>query len=252
VEEFTAGTLAVAEMEARRLRHDPVEVATRALQPLLWLAVFGQVFGQLRGLAPGNVSYLEYLTPGILSQSVVFISIFFGVSVLWERDSGTFQKLMVAPIPRSAFVLGKALSASLRALIQAGIIILIAALLGASFRWHIGALLGAWVTITAGACVFSGLSLLLACWMRTRERFMGIGQVITMPLFFASNALYPLELMPPWLRTVALVNPMSYIVESLRAFLLGLPANVGRDLTFLVAFALLLTVLGGTQLHRLA
>ncbi|MGB9919641.1 MAG: ABC transporter permease [Moorellales bacterium] len=248
---FLAGTLAIAELEARKLRNDPAEVVTRAVQPLLWLAIFGQVFGRLRGLPTGGVSYLEYLTPGILSQSVVFISIFFGISVLWERDAGIFQKLLVAPVPRAAFVLGKGLSASLRALIQGVIIMVIAALLGVRFRWGAAPLLGALLTVTAGACVFSSLSMLLACWMRTRERFMGIGQVITMPLFFASNALYPVELMPPWLRVIAFGNPMSYIVEALRAFLLGLPGSVARDLGLLAAFALVLILLSARQLHRL-
>lgn len=239
------------ELEARKLFHDPTKVATRAVQPLLWLAVFGQVFGRLRGLPTGAISYLDYLAPGILSQSVVFISIFFGISIIWERDAGILHKLLVAPLPRTAFVLGKGLSAGLRALAQGGIIMAIAAVLGVHFRWQPLALLGALLTVTVGACIFSSLSMVLACWMRTRERFMGIGQVITMPLFFASNALYPLELMPGWLRAVALANPMSYIVEALRALLLGLPGRIERDLGLLFLFAVSLTVLGARQLQRL-
>jgi ABC-2 type transport system permease protein len=238
-------------MEARKLVHDPTEVVTRAVQPLLWLVVFGQVFGRLRGMPTGGIPYLDYLAPGILSQSIVFISIFFGISIIWERDTGTLHKLLVAPLPRAALALGKSLSAGLRALAQGAIIVAVAAALGVHFRWGFFNLLGVLLTIILGAWVFSGLSMVLACLMRSRERFMGIGQVVTMPLFFASNALYPLQLMPPWLRAVALANPMSFIVEALRALLLGLPGRVDLDLGLLFFFALALMMLAARLFQRL-
>lgn len=248
---FCLDTAAVTEMEARKLAHDPTEVFTRAIQPLLWLLVFGQVFGRLRGIPTGGVPYRDYLAPGIISQSVVFVSIFFGISLIAERDAGVLHKLLVAPIPRTALVLGKSLSAGLRGLVQSGIIFAVATLLGVHFHWGLLNLLGALVTIFLGATVFSGLSMAIACLVRTRERFMGMGQVITMPLFFASNALYPVQLMPAWLKAIAAVNPMSFIVDALRFLLLATPGRLHLDLAGLLGFAVALVLLGGRLFQRL-
>lgn len=249
---FWAGTAAIAEMEARKLAHDPTEIYTRAVQPLLWLLVFGQVFGRLRAMPTAGVPYLDYLAPGIMGQSVVFISIFYGISIIWERDAGVLHKFLMAPIPRVALVLGKALSAGIRALSQTVIVLLVATLIGVHFRWGFLNVFGALATVILGATVFSGLSMVMACLMRSRERFMGIGQVITMPLFFASNALYPLELMPAWLKVVAMVNPMSYMVDALRALLLATPGQPLVDVGMLVIFALAFIILGGWLFQRLA
>lgn len=248
---FLAGVTAVIELETRKLAHDPTEVATRTIQPLLWLLVFGQVFGRLRGIATDGLPYLDYLAPGVLGQSVVFLSIFFGLSIIWERDAGTLHKLLTAPIPRSALVLGKSLSASVRAVAQVVILLIVAALMGVHFRWSVPRLGGALLIVVLGAAVFSGLSMVLACLMRSRERFMGIGQVITMPLFFASNALYPLHLMPNWLKVIAVINPMSFIVDGLRSLLLGTPGHVALDLGVLALFTLAFTALGARLFQRL-
>ncbi len=214
-------TLAIAGMEARKLLHDPTELLTRAIQPALWLLVFGQVFTRLRAIPTGNLRYLDFMSPGILSQSVLFIAIFHGISVIWERDLGIVHKFLVSPTPRSALVLGKAVSAGLRALTQAAIVYLLALLLGVSMRWNPLALLGVLLTVMLGAAFFSIFSLVIACLVKTRERFMGIGQILTMPLFFASNAIYPISAMPGWLRAVSRFNPLSYLVDALRALMLA-------------------------------
>src|SRR5437660_18472 len=112
---FLRQTLAVAEAEIRKLRHDPMELLTRAIQPLLWLVVFGRVFGRLREIPTGELSYLDFMAPGILAQSVLFIAIFYGISVIWERDLGILHKFLVSPAARVPLVSGKAPSAGVRA-----------------------------------------------------------------------------------------------------------------------------------------
>ena len=112
------------------------------VQPALWLLVFGQVFTRTRAIPTGNLSYIDFMAPGILSQSVLFIAIFYGISVIWERDLGILHKFLVSPTPRSALVLGKALSAGLRGLTQAVIVYLLAMLLGVKIDWNPAALLG--------------------------------------------------------------------------------------------------------------
>jgi ABC-2 type transport system permease protein len=209
-------TAAVADAEIRKLMRDPTELFSRAVQPVLWLAVFGQVFSQVRGIPTGGLSYLDYMAPGILAQSILFSAIFYGIAVIWERDLGIVHKLLVTPAPRSTLVLGKAVAAGIRGLVQAVVVYAIAAGLHVHIRWEPSAILVVIVSVFLGSCIFSTFSLLIACIVKTRERFMGIGQVLTMPLFFASNAIYPMEIMPPWLKVVASVNPLTYLVDALR------------------------------------
>jgi ABC-2 type transport system permease protein len=218
---FVTKTLSLAEMEVRKLKHDPTELLTRVVQPVLWLLVFGEVLSKVRAIPTGDLSYLEFLTPGILAQSVLFIAIFYGIAVIWERDLGIVHKFLASPTPRSALVLGKALSAGVRGLSQALIIYLLAILLGVHLKWRVVDMLGVFALVILGAAVFSTLSLVIACLVRTRERFMGIGQLLTMPLFFASNALYPISLMPSWLQAIAGGNPLTYLVDALRTLMLS-------------------------------
>ena len=112
VAEFVRYTLAIADVEVRKLLRDPTEVFTRSVQPTLWLLVFGQVFGRARAIPTGAMSYLDFMTPGVLAQSVLFTAIFYGIAVIWERDLGILQKMLVSPAYRGALVLGKAASAS--------------------------------------------------------------------------------------------------------------------------------------------
>jgi ABC-2 type transport system permease protein len=218
---FVDKTLVITELEVRRLRHDFTELVTRAIQPALWLLLFGEVFSKVRAISTGDVPYLDFMAPGILAQSVVFVAIFYGISIIWERDLGIVHKFLVSPTPRGALVLGKALSAGIRSLSQAVIIYALALLLGVQMNWHPAALLGVLATVILGAAMFSTVSLIIASLVKTRERFMGMGQVLTMPLFFASNAIYPIALMPTWLQIISHINPLTYEVDALRALMLA-------------------------------
>jgi ABC-2 type transport system permease protein len=248
---FLYKTAVIAELEVRRLRHDPTELVTRAVQPALWLVIFGEVFSRVRAIPTGSLRYLDFMAPGILAQSVLFVAIFYGLTIIWERDLGTIHKLFVSPTPRAALVLGKAVSAGARGLSQVVIVYLLSLLLGVRIDWHPLALAAVVAAVLIGAACFATFSLIIAAIVRTRERFMGIGQVMTMPLFFASNAIYPLEIMPRWLHVVARINPLTYEVDILRASMLaGGVSGLGLGLDF--AVLLLMTtglVLVGTALY---
>ncbi len=244
---FASKTLAIAGMEVRKLRHDPTELLTRAIQPALWLLVFGQVMARARLVETGGVAYLDFLVPGVLAQSVLFIAIFNGISIIWERDLGIVHKFLASPTPRAALVIGKALGGGVRALSQVVVVLAIAVLLGVKIRWDPSAILGVALLVLLGAAAFSTFSLIIACLVKTRERFMGIGQVLTMPLFFASNAIYPTSMMPGWLQAISHVNPLTYEIDGLRAFLLTgagvTPIGVETDLAVLGgALAVLIAV----------
>ncbi|HTO74339.1 MAG TPA: ABC transporter permease [Gemmatimonadales bacterium] len=245
---FARKTLVIAELEVRKLRHDVTELLTRAVQPALWLLVFGEVFTRAHAIPTGDLPYRDFMAPGILAQSVLFISIFYGIAVIWERDLGLIHKLLVSPTPRAALVLGKGLSAGVRAISQALVVYLLALALGVRLNWNPLALLGVVAAIMLGAACFSTLSLVIACVVKTRERFMGIGQLLTMPLFFASNALYPTEMMPGWLRVLAHANPLTYQVDALRTLMLvGSPSalHLGLDFAVLGATTAVLVIVAG-------
>jgi len=236
---FISKTFAIAEWEARKVLHDPTDILVRTVQPALWLLIFGVTFTRIRAIPTGNQSYLQFLAPGILAQSVLFLAIFYGIAIIWERDLGVTHKFLASPTPRVALVLGKALSAGARALPQALIIYVLALALGVQMQWDPLDLLGVLVVIVLGAAFFSTFSVIIASLLRTRDRVMGIGQVLTMPLFFASNAIYPIAIMPAWLQTIALVNPLTYIVDALRTMMVqGGESVFGLGLDFGVLIAI--------------
>ena len=217
---YATQTIGVAAAEVQKLYHDPWDLLTRAVQPVLWLMLFGEVMSRVRGVAPSGIPYLDFLAAGILAQSALFVAIFYGIAAIWERDLGVLQRYLVSPAPRSALVLGKALSAGIRALSQALIVYSLALVLGVGIDVNPLNIVGVAAAIVLGSALFSTLSLIIACIVKTRERFMGIGQMLTMPIFFASNAIYPLSLMPSWLSAASRLNPLTYEVDALRALML--------------------------------
>ncbi|MGI0495245.1 ABC transporter permease [Alkalinema pantanalense CENA528] len=222
IAELVRKTLVINELEIRKLRHDPSDLFLRAAQPTLWLLIFGQVFTRLRGIPTGNLPYLDFMAAGILAQSVLFVAIFNGgMTIIWERDLGIVHKFLVSPTPRAAMVLGKALASGIRSLSQVIVIYGLSLLLGVKLNFHPFAIAGVILVVLLGAACFSIFSLIVACLVKSRERFNGMGQLMTMPLFFASNAIYPISLMPPWLQFISHLNPLTYQVDALRGVMLA-------------------------------
>jgi len=247
---FSAFTL--AEFELRKVRHDTSQIWLRSVQPALWLLVFGTVFSQIRGITTGPFSYLQFMTPGVLAQSVMFVAIFYGITVVWERDLGLLNKLLSTPAPRSAIVLGKALSAGVRGIFQAITVLALALIIQVHLSLNILTVLGVFVIIILFGMCFSSLSMSLAPIFQTREKMMGIGQAITMPLFFASNAIYPISLMPGWLKAIAIVNPLSYVVDAMRALLVtGDFSSLPQDIFALVITTAALVTLASLSFRKI-
>jgi ABC-2 type transport system permease protein len=238
-------------VELQKLRHDRTELVTRAVQPTLWLLIFGQVFTRIHAIPTGNTPYLDFLAPGILAQSALFIAIFYGIQIIWERDAGVLSKLMVTPTPRVALVAAKAFAAGVRGVVQALAVLIVAALLGVHLNWLPLPLLGMIVALLLGSAFFCCLSITIAGLVLSRDRLMGIGQAITMPLFFASNALYPVQLMPGWLQVINRINPLSYEVDAVRGLLVGTPAQLVPDFLVMVIAAAVMISVAAALLPRL-
>ncbi|MFD5266519.1 ABC transporter permease [Streptomyces sp. NPDC058335] len=247
-----ARVTAMCAVELQKLRHDRTELYTRAVQPALWLLIFGQTFTRLKAIPTDGVPYIDYLAPGIIAQSAMFIAIFYGIHIIWERDAGVLNKLLVTPTPRAALITGKAFAAGVKSVIQAVVVIVIAAVLGVALAWNPLKLLGVAAIVVLGSAFFACLSMTIAGIVLSRDRLMGFGQAITMPLFFASNALYPVEIMPGWLQAVSKANPLSYEVDALRGLLVGTPAHLALDCGVLVLAAGLGITAASALLGRLA
>jgi ABC-2 type transport system permease protein len=241
---FILESAAIVEVELVKLLRDPTEIISRAVQPVLWLVVFGQVLAQARGIHTGQMNYLDFITPGILAQSVLFSAIFYGIAIIWERDLGVVHKLLVSPALRSSLVFGKAFAAGFRGMLQALVIYIVALILHVSIKLEPLAIIAVLGSVMLGSAIFSTFSLIIACVVKTRERFMGIGQLLTMPMFFASNAIYPLDLMPAWLRVIAQVNPLTYLIDALRGLMItGGEAVHGYLVDFSVMFGVFFLLL---------
>jgi ABC-2 type transport system permease protein len=243
------GTFSLVELQ--KLQHDRSELVTRMVQPALWLLIFGQTFSHLRVIDTGSVPYLAFLAPGIIAQSALFISIFYGIQIIWDRDAGILAKLMVTPAPASALITGKSFAAGVRSVAQVIGVLVLAYLMGIRMTVNPLRILAAMGVVVLGSAFFACLSMTLAGLVRNRDRLMGIGQAITMPLFFASNALYPVDVMPRWLRWLSRVNPLSYEVNALRELLVGIPSNGLLDVGVLVVAAVAGIAAASALLRRL-
>jgi ABC-2 type transport system permease protein len=227
--QFPGRVLTFCLVELQRLSHDRSEAVTRAFQPVLWLVIFGETFNRLHAIPTAGVPYLDFLVPGIIAQSSMFVAIFYGIQIIWERDAGVLTKLLVTPTPRSALIIGKGFAAGIRAMIQVVVVLVVATILGVSLLLNPFRVVAACIFVLMGSAFFACLSMTIAGIVLKRDRLMGIGQMITMPLFFASNALYPVAVMPAWLKAISLVNPLTYEVDALRGLLIGTPSHLPLD-----------------------
>ncbi|MFB2892606.1 ABC transporter permease [Aerosakkonemataceae cyanobacterium BLCC-F50] len=254
--ELIKKTIVLTELEVRKLLHDPSDLFVRAVQPVLWLVIFGQVFSKIRAIPSNGLPYLDFMAAGILAQSVLFVAIFSGgMSIIWERDLGTVHKFLASPTPRAAMVLGKALSAGVRSFCQVIIIYLLSMLIGVHLNHNPLNFLAVVLVVFLGAACFCTFSLIIGCLVKSRERFTGIGQLLTMPLFFASNAIYPIALMPIWLRSIAHLNPLTYMVDALRGTMLENGRSIygfGTDCLVLLVVVAVFTYICGRLYPRVA
>jgi ABC-2 type transport system permease protein len=248
--------LIMVELELRRLTHDRTEMYYRAVQPVLWILVFGPVMQSLRGnvLYEGK-PYTSFITPGIIMQSAIFVAIFYGLTLVWERDSGILKKLLVTPISRYGTVIGRSMASGVRGIVQGLIVIPFALIIGVQFVPNVGYFVLAYVIIFFSSGGFAAISIIMASFMKTRERFMGLGQAITMPIFFLSNALYPLNGLTGWLSAlqyIAACNPMSYIIDAVRDLMItGNMSTLPTDLIVILVFVVAMYILAAVSFKRI-
>jgi ABC-2 type transport system permease protein len=201
--------------ELIRFANDRLRIVTSLIQPILYLFVLGTGLSSLTGIgSSGNVSLRTFMFPGVLGLSVQFTAMFSAASIVWDREFGFLREMLVAPVSRSAIVVGKCLGGATVAAFQGAILIVFAGANGVPYDpLLILELIGMLMVL---AFAMTAFGVMMAARIRTIQAFMGLSQLVLMPMFFLSGALYPLNNLPAWLVALTRVNPLTYAVDPLR------------------------------------
>ena len=249
---------------------NPIQLIISLVQPLVWLALFGKAFniGGIFASQPGvtqaeldavntatfgTANYFSYLGAGMLAFIILFTAAFSGMSVVWDRRFGFMNKAMSTPVGRGAIVTSKVFQSVIRSLIQAAMVLVIAVALGMdTTSFSLLTVGGSFIMLFLMSFGLSSLFVMLALRSSDWQTQMAIINLLNLPLLFASNAMLPVKIMPGWLQSVIMYNPVSYAVDGVRQMLLGSASAAGYsvlaplwvDFGVLAAFAALLSVLG--------
>lgn len=228
----------------RFLRAKSRVIGTLAM-PLFFLAFLGLGFSKMSipGLA-GRIDYIHFLVPGIIGMTMLFTSMFAGISVLWDREFGFLKEIMVAPVNRISIVLGRIIGGATTSLIQGILILGISVLMGFKIVGVLQFVLAV-VFMLLISSAFIGLGLIFASKMKDIHGFSLIMNFVIFPLFFLSGALYPLENLPLWVRYISYIDPLTYGVDGLRSVLIGISSfSIIFNFIILVGFSILMILLG--------
>jgi ABC-2 type transport system permease protein len=220
------------------------------LQPLLFLLALGYGLGSVYKQA-GQGDYIQFLVPGIMAQTVLFSSMFFGAMIIFDRQFGFLKETLVAPVSRLRIMLGGAVGGATTAVMQGTLVLLISTALG--FRPHDWAMVPVAILLMAVlAIAITSFSSGLGSFVEDMQGFQAINQFMVFPLYFLSGALYPLTHVPTWLRYVAEVNPISYTVDAMRWSLLGTSRfTIGHDLIALAITVIACITFGALRFRRI-
>jgi len=225
------GIAVVWQRELIRFVRTPVRIAASLAQPILFLFVLGTGLSTIAGQRAGDVDFRTFMFPGILAMTVLFTSMFSAVSIVWDREFGFLREMLVAPVRRGAIVTGKCLGGATVATLQGTIILLFAPLVHVHLSVGLVAALLGEMLVLAVAMVAFGIT--LAARMQRMETFQVVLNFVTLPLFFLSGALFPLNGLPTWLSILTRLNPLSYAVDAMRKTVfagLDVPASVKAQL----------------------
>ncbi len=227
--------------ETKRFFRYRSRIVTSVVTPMLWLLIFGTGLGAAVrfGNMPGG--YEAFIYPGIIGQTILFTSIFSGLSVIMDRQYGFLKEILVAPISRPSLVMGKALGISTAAVIQATILLILSFIVGVPMTPVVFILcMGIALIMSVG---LGGLGLVIAAFTDSMEGFNLIMSFIVLPMFLLSGALFPITGLPSWLQTGVYLNPLTYGVDALRYAILGESAlPLGVSIIVISAFAVMMVL----------
>jgi ABC-2 type transport system permease protein len=200
--------------ELIRYRSDRLRMVTTLIQPLLFLFVLGAGLQRLSSAGTHGVDLKTFIYPGILCISVMFTAMFSAASIVWDREFGFLREMMVAPVRRSSIVIGKCLGGASVACVQGVIVICLAGLVHVPYAPLL--ILGVFGLQLLLAFTITAFGVMIAIRIKQMQSFMGVMQMIVMPMFFISGALFPASGLPGWLTVLNRLDPLAYAVDPMR------------------------------------
>ena len=208
-----------------RFWHDKPRIIASALQPMLYLFIFGTGMGA--GMRPtGGIDLRVFLYPGVMAMATLFTCFFSAGSLVWDREFGFMREMLVAPVRRSAIVVGKAFGGATTGMFQGITVLAVGGLVGVPYSPVVILILLGELAILSFA--ITSIGVLVAVKIKSFQAFMALVQIIIMPMFFLSGALFPLHGLPTWLHVMTLLDPLTYAVDPMRRVVLD---HVGTDTT---------------------
>ena len=200
--------------ELIRFVNDRMRIVTALVQPLLFLFVLGSGLQRLSSAGTHGVDLKTFIYPGVLCITVMFTAMFSAASIVWDREFGFLREMMVAPIRRSSIVIGKALGGATVASFQGVILISLAGTVHVPYDPLL--ILGVFGIQLLLAFSITAFGLMVAIRIKQMQSFMGVMQMIVMPMFFISGALFPVQGLPGWLSALNRIDPLTYAVDPMR------------------------------------
>jgi ABC-2 type transport system permease protein len=205
--------------ELIRFRNDRMRIVTSLVQPLLFLFVLGSGLQQLSQFGTHGVDLKTFIYPGILCITVMFTAMFSAASIVWDREFGFLREMMVAPVRRSSIVIGKCLGGACVSALQGLILIALAGAVHVPYDPLL--LLGIFGLQLLLAFSITAFGVMVAVRIKQIQAFMGVMQMIVMPMFFVSGALFPVSGLPGWLAFLNRIDPLTYAVDPMRRLVFG-------------------------------
>lgn len=218
---FLSDTLYLLKRQVGATLRVPVWIAVILVQPVIWLTLFGQLFGRITELPGfGTYSYIQYLTPGVIIMTALFSSLWAGMGLIEDLDDGVIDRMLVTPVHRGALMAARVLHAALIVSVQSLIILGLGLLLGARIDGGIADLLLILLPAILLGAGIAALSNGLALLARREETLVAVVNFFGMPLTFLSTVFIAAELMPSWILRVAQGNPVEWAVHAAREVML--------------------------------
>jgi ABC-2 type transport system permease protein len=268
----THGLWALTKRDLRKWYTNPYQLIISLIQPVIWMGLFGKALNFSSFITAGaagastaetnailtsffgTTSYFSFLVCGMLVFIILFSSSFAGMSVVWDRRFGFMNKALSTPVSRGTIVMAKILQSVARSLIQAAVVVVIGVALGMETgNFSVLGITGTFVIIFLVAMGLSGLFVMLSLRSSNWQTQMAIINLLNLPLLFASNALFPVKIMPGWLQDVVRVNPVSYAIDGIRQLLIGATGTYALwlDFTVVIGFAAFFSIVGIVASWRL-
>jgi ABC-2 type transport system permease protein len=218
------------------------------VSPIIWLFIFGLGLGS--SVVIVDIEYQKFIFAGILTQTFLFTSIFYGVYLVWDRRIDLLKSILVSPLSRTTIFLGKLLGGVTISLIESIIVLLLGLLIGINYTLF--TFFATIAIVILASAIFTAIGLTIGSVLDSPEGFQLLSTFILFPLFFLSGALFPLDNLPQWLYVITTINPVSYVVDILRGILIGIHhVSIALSFSLILIFLVVTFIIGIESFKRM-